>query len=41
MTAVVMNVFSCRAIERYGASLKEDEGDEESMVGLAKTHLKR
>lgn len=32
---------SCRAIERYNASLKEDEADEESMVGLAKTHLKR
>ncbi|CAM9525783.1 unnamed protein product, partial [Hapterophycus canaliculatus] len=29
------------AIERYSASLKEDGGDEESMVGLAKTHLKR
>ncbi|CAN0392522.1 unnamed protein product, partial [Pylaiella littoralis] len=30
-----------RAIECYSASLKEDEGDEESMVGLAKTHLRR
>lgn len=30
-----------RAMERYNASLKEDGADEESMVGLAKTHLKR
>lgn len=34
-------VCLCRAIERYTASLKEDEGDEESMIGLAKTHLRR
>lgn len=41
MTILATTAASCRAIERYGASLKEDEGDEESMVGLAKTHLKR
>lgn len=40
-TAMTLFTTTCRAIERYGASLKEDEGDEESMVGLAKTHLKR
>lgn len=32
---------SRRAIERFSASLKEDEGNEESMVGLARTHLRR
>ncbi|CAM9202117.1 unnamed protein product [Laminaria digitata] len=30
-----------RAIDHYRESLKEDEGDEDSLVGLAKTHLKR
>lgn len=30
-----------RAIACYTSALKEDEGDEESIVGLAKTHLRR
>lgn len=30
-----------RAIACYTSTLKEDEADEESIVGLAKTHLQR
>ena len=30
-----------RAIDHYRESLKEDAGDEDSLVSLAKTHLKR
>lgn len=41
MNFVATTGSSRRAIERYGASLKQDEGDKESMVGLARTHLRR
>ena len=30
-----------RALELYSATLRENEADEEGMIGLARTHLKR
>lgn len=33
--------LACRAVSIYAATLRDDEADEASMVGLAKTHLKR
>lgn len=37
----VLFSFDRRAIACYEGNLKDDTGDEESMVGLAKAHLKR